>query len=98
MDKQITDNFLFENLVIQLNNKQLRVNIYDTPLGLRWIEALKDNLKQQRVLEKNFCFLGWPDSKRNINFLCNELNNTIFQINCFNSLNHWRVKHKHSTN
>ena len=26
MDKQITDNFLFENLVIQLNNRQLRVD------------------------------------------------------------------------
>ena len=44
MAEHIEHNFLFENLVIQLNNKQLRVNIYDTPLGLRWIEALKDNL------------------------------------------------------
>jgi len=83
MDKQITDNFLFENLVIQLNNKQLRVNIYDTPLGLRWIEALKDNLKQQKVLEKNFCFLGWADSKRDLNYLCGELNTNIAQINSF---------------
>ena len=83
MDKQITDNFLFENLVIQLNNRQLRVNIYDTPLGLRWIEALKDNLKQQRVLEKNFCFLGWADSKRDLNYLCGELNTNIAQINSF---------------
>ena len=56
MDKQITDNFLFENLVIQLTNRQLRVNIYDTPLGLRWIEALKDNLKQKRILEKTSAF------------------------------------------
>ena len=84
MDKQITDNFLFENLVIQLNNKQLRVYIYDTPLGLRWIEALKDNLKQKRILEKNFCFLGWPDSKRNLTYLCEELNKNIAQINSFN--------------
>ena len=84
MDKQITDNFLFENLVIQLNNKQLRVNIYDTPLGLRWIEALKDNLKQKRILEKNFCFLGWADSKRNLTYLCKELNKNIAQINSFN--------------
>jgi len=83
MDKQITDNFLFENLVIQLNNRQLRVNIYDTPLGLRWLEALKDNLKQKRILEKNFCFLGWADSKRDLNYLCGELNTNIAQINSF---------------
>ena len=74
---------LFENLLIQLNNKQLRVHIYDTPLGKRFIEALKDNLKQQRVLEKNFCFLGWADSKRNLNYLCEELNKSIAQINSF---------------
>jgi hypothetical protein len=84
MDKQITDNFLFENLVIQLNNKQLRMNIYDTPLGLRWIEALKDNLKQKKILEKNFCFLGFADSKRNLEYLCNEVNQNIAQINSFN--------------
>jgi len=84
MAEHIENNFLFENLVIQLNNKQLRVNIYDTPLGLRWIEALKDNLKQKRILEKNFCFLGWAGSKRNLTYLCEELNKNIAQINSFN--------------
>jgi len=83
MDEHITDNFLFENLIIQLNNKQLRVYIYDTPLGKRWIEALKDNLKQKRILEKNFCFLGWADSKRDLKHLCEELNKNIAQINSF---------------
>ena len=54
-------------------------------LGHRWLTALKKNLKDKLILEKNFCFLGFADSKRNIDFLCNELNNAIFQINCFNS-------------
>ena len=84
MDKHITDNFLYENIVIQLNNKQLRINIYDTPLGKRWLEALRDNLKQKRILEKNFCFLGWADSKRDLTYLCEELNKNIAQINSFN--------------
>ena len=60
-------------------------------LGHRWLTALKKNLKDKLILEKNFCFLGFADSKRNIDFLCNELNNTIFQINRFNSFNHWGV-------
>ena len=83
MAEHIENNFLFENLVIQLDSKQLRINIYDTPLGSRWIEALQDNLKQKRILEKNFCFLGWPDSKRDLNYLCEELNKNIAQINSF---------------
>ena len=78
------NNFLFENIVIQLNNKQLRVEIYDTPLGKRFLEALKDNLKNKRVLEKNFCWLGWADSKRDLNHLVGELNKSIAQINSFN--------------
>ena len=76
-------NFLFENLVVQLNNKQLRINIYDTPLGKRFLEALKDNLVKKRVLEKNFCWLGWADSKRNLHYLVGELNKNIAQINSF---------------
>ena len=52
-------------------------------LGHRWLTALKKNLENKLVLEKNFCFLGFADSKRNIDFLCNELNKTIAQINSF---------------
>ena len=77
-------NFLFENIVVQLNNKQLRINIYDTSLGQRFMEALKDNLDKKRVLEKNFCWLGWADSTRDLHYLVGELNKSIAQINSFN--------------
>ena len=36
------------------------------------------------MLEKNFCFLGFADSKRNLKFLVKELNSHIQQINSFN--------------
>jgi hypothetical protein len=68
---------------VGLTEKAYYFQIYDTPLGHRWLEALKDNLKQQRILEKNFCFLGFADSKRNLNHLVGELNNSIAQINSF---------------
>lgn len=77
------NNFLYENLVIQLDHKQLRIEIYDTPLGQRFLEALKDNLAKNRVLEKNFCWLGWADSKRDLHHLVGELNKSIAQINSF---------------
>ena len=76
-------NFLFENIVVQLNNFQYRINVYDTPLGKRFLEALKNNLQKKRILEKNFCFLGWADSNRDLNYLCHELNKNIEQINAF---------------
>jgi hypothetical protein len=84
MEEHIENNFLFESIIIQYNKKQTRVLVYDTPLGKRWLEALRDNLKQKRILEKNFCFLGWADSKRDLTYLREELNKNIAQINSFN--------------
>ena len=75
--------FLFEKLIVFYNNKKVKIDIYDTGLGKRFIEALKDNLVKKRILEKNFCFLGWADSKRDLTFLCDELNKNIDQLNSF---------------
>ena len=74
---------LEDKILIDYNNKKVKIDIYDTPLGKRFIQALRDNLVQKRILEKNFCFLGWASSTRNLNFLCGELNESIEQINSF---------------
>ena len=76
-------NFIYDMVRVGLTNKAYYFQIYDTPLGHRWLDALKDNLKQKRILEKNFCFLGFADSKRNLNYLVAELNKSIAQINSF---------------
>ena len=75
--------FIHDIIRVGLTNKAYHFQIYDTPLGHRWLDALKDNLKQKRILEKNFCFLGFADSKRNLNFLVGELNKNISIINAF---------------
>ena len=75
--------FIYDMVRVGLTEKAYYFQVYDTPLGHRWLDALKDNLKQKRILEKNFCFLGFADSKRDLNFLCRELNNSVAQINSF---------------
>ena len=77
------DKFIDETVRVDLTNTSYYFQVYDTPLGHRWLEALKDNLKKQRILEKNFCFLGFADSKRNLTYLVSELNKCIAQINSF---------------
>jgi len=77
------NNFIYDMVRVGLTEKAYYFQVYDTPLGHRWLDALKDNLKKELVLEKNFCFLGFADSKRNLNFLCRELNKSIEQINSF---------------
>ena len=76
--------FIYDMIRVGLIDKAYYFQIYDTPLGHKWLDALKDNLKQKRILEKNFCFLGFADSKRDLNYLVGELNNSIARINSFN--------------
>ena len=75
--------FIYDMVRVGLTEKAYYFQVYDIPLGHKWMEALKDNLKKQRILEKNFCFLGFADSKRNLRFLVKELNESIAQINSF---------------
>ena len=81
--EQTVPSTLENKILIDYNNKKVKIDIYDTPLGKRFIEALRDNLIEKRILEKNFCFLGWASSTRDLNFLCHELNKSIEQINSF---------------
>jgi hypothetical protein len=67
------------------------IDIEATDFNLRWLDALKKNLKNNLHLEKNYCWLGWATGARNINYLCQQINQAIFQINCFNSQNIWGV-------
>ena len=56
----------------------------NTQLAQDWIEALKKLLQSGNLLEKNFCFMGFPDSARTLDYLCDELNSFVKQINLFN--------------
>ena len=72
-----------EKVLVHYDDLTLSVDIYNNGIGYRFLKALRENLQKQRVLEKNFCFLGFADSKRNLKFLVKELNSQIQQINSF---------------
>ena len=59
------------------------IDVYDSPMGNLWYNALQDLLRQNKYLEKNFCFLGFPDNPRTLDYICNELNKACEQINKF---------------
>ena len=74
---------LSDKVEVGLVDQSYYFSVYDTSFGRRWLRALKDNLIQKRILEKNFCFLGFADSNRNLKHLVDELNKNITQINSF---------------
>lgn len=59
------------------------INVNDTPMGNNWFVALQDIVQRNLYLEKNFCFLGFPDSVRDLKFICQELFWAINEINNF---------------
>ena len=67
------------------------IMVYDTPMAHRWYSALQDNLRNNLYLEKNFCFLGFPDSARDLEFICQELKWATDQINSFFEPEEYRI-------
>jgi hypothetical protein len=63
----------------------------DHKLAQDWCRALQSLLTAGNSLEKNFCFLGFPHSQRNLEFLCNELNANVKIINEFNTTGTWQA-------
>lgn len=66
------------------------IDIADHKLGRDWSNALEEILRNQLHLEKNFCFLGFPTSPRDIAYLCRELNQHVDTINMFNLTKTWQ--------
>ncbi len=60
----------------------------DTKLAQDWIAALKDLLQKGNLLEKNYCFMGFPNTARTLEYLCEELNSAVETINTFDFTQH----------
>ena len=73
-------------------NKEDMLSYYIIPdnhqLAKDWVVALKEILQSKKLLEKNFCFLGFPKSQRSLEYLCEQLNLHIETINKFNFSKH----------
>ena len=59
------------------------ITVFDHELSRDWILALKVLLQSGNLLEKNYCFMGFPDTARNLPYLCDQLNLAVAQINSF---------------
>lgn len=60
----------------------------DHQLAQDWIRALKEILSSNLQLQKEFCFLGFPNTPRTIEYLCEELNKSIDIINRYDFTQH----------
>ena len=60
----------------------------DSQLAKDWVTALKRVLQSKNLLEKNFCFMGFPKTARNLEYLCDQTNQAVETINKFDFTKH----------
>lgn len=57
------------------------INVFDNSLSRKWLSALNQLIRDNYHLEKNYCFLGFTESKRNAEYICEQINKSIKAVN-----------------
>ena len=57
------------------------IDVHDNSLSRKWLAALNDLIKNNYHLEKNYCFMGFPDAERNGEYIIRQINDSIAEIN-----------------
>jgi hypothetical protein len=68
------------------NNQILTVyiDVEDNTLSRKWLAALTHLVENNYHLEKNYCWLGWAESDRSLEYICGEINRSVSAINAAN--------------
>jgi hypothetical protein len=59
----------------------VHINVEDNSLSRKWLTALNGIIRHDLHLEKNYCFLGFSNSKRTVDYLCTQMNRAVVAIN-----------------
>jgi hypothetical protein len=57
------------------------IDVYDNSLSRKWLVALNNLITKQYHLEKNYCWMGWTESARTVEYLCVQINRSIHAVN-----------------
>jgi hypothetical protein len=75
-----------DKIVITLRNKQnnllpIYIDVERNSLSKKWLAALNQLLVESHHLEKNYCFLGFDQSDRTPDYVCDQINQCIDTLN-----------------
>ena len=74
-----------EQVEIKLRGKDgvlpIYFDVFDSQLSQKWLLALNNLIKNSYHLEKNYCFLGFPNGQRDGKLIIDQINKSIFAIN-----------------
>jgi hypothetical protein len=75
---------LLDVVEMDLGDLTVYINVWNNSLSRKWLTALNHLIEKEYHLEKNYCFVGFADSPRNGQFLCEQINTSIAEINAAN--------------
>lgn len=62
-------------------NITVYIDVLDNSLSRKWYDALTQLVHNNYHLEKNYCFFGFPEHARSLDYLCLQINRSIKAIN-----------------
>lgn len=65
------------------------IDVMDHPLAKSWEQELGKLLEGNYMLEKNYCFMGFPDTPRNLEYLTRQVNIAVSNINSIPTQRRW---------
>lgn len=83
----MTGGKILDQIEIDLKNRRtdkflkIYIDVYNSSLSRKWLDALNHLLLYNYHLEKNYCWFGFPQSQRNITYLLDQINASIKSIN-----------------
>jgi len=72
-----------QNPLDETDTLDIKFNVMNTTIGNQWFQHCVDNVKNEPRLEKNFCWLGWLDPNRDVEYLSQRLQECVDSINEF---------------
>jgi hypothetical protein len=57
------------------------IDVYNNSLAQKWLASLNHLIDNKYHLEKNYCWLGWAESDRSVEYICTLINHSIRAIN-----------------
>ena len=83
-----TNQLLLDVVELDLGQEQdiltVYINVYDNSLSRKWLAALNQLIANGYHLEKNYCFLGFATGERSGEYLIQQINASIAEINAAN--------------
>lgn len=57
------------------------IDVYHNSIARKWMASLNHLLEYNYHLEKNYCWVGWTESARTLEYLCTQINRSIHAVN-----------------